>query len=150
MKPRLLPLYLFLACALSTALTPAVLANELPDLGDVAQADMSPALEKRIGEQVLNEIRRDSTWLGDAEVNAYLIRLGNRLAAQSDEARLNVELFALRDPTLNAFAVPGGVIGVHTGLILAAESESELASVMAHEISHVTQHHQARMINKAG
>lgn len=150
MKPRLLPLYLFLACALSTALTPAVLANELPDLGDVAQADMSPALEKRIGEQVLNEIRRDPAWLGDAEVNAYLLRLGNRLAAQSDEARLNVELFALRDPMLNAFAVPGGVIGVHTGLILAAESESELASVMAHEISHVTQHHQARMINKAG
>ena len=88
--------------------------------------------------------------LGDAEVNAYLLRLGNRLAAQSDEARLNVELFALRDPMLNAFAVPGGVIGVHTGLILAAESESELASVVAHEISHVTQHHQARMLNKAG
>ena len=146
MNLRLLPLCLALACAMS----PPLLADDLPDLGDIAQADMSPALERRIGEQVLNEIRHDPSWLGDAEVNAYLTRLGNRLAGHSDETRLKLELFALRDPTLNAFAVPGGVIGVHTGLILAAESESELASVIAHEISHLTQHHQARMMNKAG
>lgn len=146
MKRPLLPLCLVLACAMPLPL----LADGLPDLGDVAQADMSPALERRIGEQVLNEIRRDPSWLGDAEVNAYLNRLGNRLAGNSEETRLKVELFALKDASLNAFAVPGGVIGVHTGLILAAESESELASVIAHEISHLTQHHQARMMNKAG
>lgn len=146
MKPRLLPLCLILACAMPLPLR----ADDLPDLGDIAQADMSPALERRIGEQVLNEIRHDPSWLGDAEVNAYLNRLGNRLARNSEDPQLKLELFALRDPTLNAFAVPGGVIGVHTGLILAAESESELASVIAHEISHLTQHHQARMMSKAG
>ncbi|HEY8856477.1 MAG TPA: M48 family metalloprotease [Rugosibacter sp.] len=146
MKPRLLSLCLVLACAIPLPLR----ADDLPDLGDVAQADMSPALERRIGEQVLNEIRHDPAWLGDAEVNAYLNRLGNRLARNSEDPQLKLELFALRDPTLNAFAVPGGVIGVHTGLILAAESESELASVIAHEISHLTQHHQARMMSKAG
>ncbi|MCK9991438.1 MAG: beta-barrel assembly-enhancing protease [Rugosibacter sp.] len=150
MKPRLLSLQLFLACALSFSIPQPLRANGLPDLGDVAQADMSPALEKRIGEQVLNALRHDPSWLGDEEVNAYLNRLGNRLASHSEETRLTVSLFALRDSSLNAFAVPGGVIGVHTGLILAAESESELASVLAHEISHVTQHHQARMISKAG
>jgi predicted Zn-dependent protease len=127
-----------------------LLADDLPDLGDIAQIDFSPALERRIGEQVLNEVRRDPAWLGDAEVNAYLNRLGSRLIAASEEKWLKLTLFALRDSTLNAFAVPGGVIGVHTGLILAAESESELASVIAHEISHLTQHHQARLMNKAG
>lgn len=150
MKPRLHPLQLLLVCALSLSVLQPLRADDLPDLGDVAQADMSPALEKRIGEQVLNELRHDPSWLGDEEVNAYLNRLGNRLASHSEEAGLTLSLFALRDPSLNAFAVPGGVIGVHTGLILAAETESELAAVLAHEISHITQHHQARMVSKAG
>jgi predicted Zn-dependent protease len=125
-------------------------AEGLPDLGDVAQVDMSPMLERRIGEQVMRQIRADASWLGDEEVNAYLDRLGNRLAAHIEGPGQRFELFALRDPTLNAFALVGGYLGVHTGLMLAAESESELASVLAHEISHVTQRHQARMMNKAG
>ncbi len=138
-------------CLLLTFVLPApVLADGLPDLGDVSQGDMSPAMERRIGEQVMHEIRRDPAWLGDPEVNAYLNRLGNGLARHSEGPSQGFELFALRDPTLNAFALLGGFIGVHTGLILAADSESELASVLAHEISHITQHHQARMMNKAG
>ncbi|WP_310449691.1 M48 family metalloprotease [Sulfuritalea sp.] len=125
-------------------------ADGLPDLGEAAQAEFSPAMERRIGESVMLDIRRDPAWLDDPEVNSYLNRLGNRLAAQSAEARQEFEFFALRDTTLNAFAMPGGFIGVHTGLILAAASESELASVLAHEISHVTQRHLARLVNKSG
>lgn len=125
-------------------------ADGLPDLGEAAQVEFSPAMERRIGESVMLDIRRDPTWLDDPEVNSYLNRLGNRLAAQSMEARQEFEFFALRDTTLNAFAMPGGFIGVHTGLILAAASESELASVLAHEISHVTQRHLARLVNKSG
>ena len=125
-------------------------ADGLPDLGEAAQAEFSPALERRIGESVMLDIRRDPTWLDDPEVTSYLNRLGNRLAAQSMEARQEFEFFALRDTTLNAFAMPGGFIGVHTWLILAAASESELASVLAHEISHVTQRHLARLVNKSG
>lgn len=125
-------------------------ADGLPDLGEAAQAEFSPAMERRIGESVMLDIRRDPAWLDDPEVNSYLNRLGNRLAAQSAEARQEFEFFALRDSTLNAFAMPGGFIGVHTGLILAAASESELASVLAHEISHVTQRHLARLVNKSG
>lgn len=125
-------------------------ADGLPDLGEAAQAEFSPAMERRIGESVMLDIRRDPAWLDDPEVTSYLNRLGNRLAAQSMEARQEFEFFALRDTTLNAFAMPGGFIGVHTGLILAAASESELASVLAHEISHVTQRHLARLVNKSG
>ena len=125
-------------------------ADGLPDLGEAAQAEMSPAAERRIGESVMLEIRRDPAWLDDPEVNGYLNRLGGRLAAQSEESRQEFEFFALKDPMLNAFALPGGYVGVHTALILSATSESELASVLAHEISHVTQHHMARLVNKAG
>jgi predicted Zn-dependent protease len=130
-------------------LAPAVLAEGLPDLGEAAQADLPPQMEKRIGESVMREIRlREPTYLDDPEITGYLNRLGRRLAAKSEETKQDFEFFALRDSTLNAFAMPGGYIGVHTGLILAAQSESELASVLAHEISHVTQRHLARMVAK--
>ncbi|MCX7163143.1 MAG: M48 family metalloprotease [Betaproteobacteria bacterium] len=129
---------------------PLSVAEGLPDLGEAAQAEFSPAMERRIGESVMLEIRRDPAWIDDPEISSYLNRLGNRLSAQSEESRQEFEFFALRDSTLNAFAMPGGYIGVHSGLILAASSESELASVLAHEISHVTQHHMARLMNKSG
>lgn len=150
MKPHPLVRPLILSLLLTFAVPPPAMAEGLPDLGEAAQIDLSPAMERHIGEAAMNEIRRDPAWLGDPEINAYLNRLGNRLAAQSEESHQSFELFALHDMTLNAFAMPGGFIGVHTGLILAAESESELASVLAHEISHVTQHHLARLVNKSG
>ncbi|HZV55294.1 MAG TPA: M48 family metalloprotease [Rhodocyclaceae bacterium] len=135
--------------ALMLASTPVVLAEGLPDLGEAAQADLSPQMEKRIGESIMRDIRlREPSYVDDPEVIGYLNRLGRRLASQSDEVRQDFEFFALRDATLNAFAMPGGYIGVHTGLILSAQSESELASVLAHEISHVTQRHLARMVSK--
>lgn len=149
MKLHPLSRALILACGIFSS-PPLSVAEGLPDLGESAQTEFSPAVERRIGESIMLEIRRDPAWLNDPEVNSYLNRVGNRLSAQSDEARQEFEFFALRDPTLNAFAMPGGYIGVHTGLILAAASESELASVLAHEISHVTQHHLARLMNKSG
>jgi beta-barrel assembly-enhancing protease len=131
------------------ALAPAAVAEGLPDLGDVAQVDLSPQAERQIGTSIFREIRlREPSYLDDPEVAGYLNRLGTRLAAHSGEARQEFQFFVLRDPTLNAFAMPGGFIGVHTGLITAAQSESELASVIAHEISHVTQRHLARMVGK--
>ena len=149
MKPHSLGRALILGLAIVSA-PPLSVAEGLPDLGEAAQGEFSPAMERRIGESVMLEIRRDPAWLDDPEVSAYLNRLGSRLSAQSEESRQDFEFFALRDSTLNAFAMPGGYIGVHSGLILAAASESELASVLAHEISHVTQHHLARLINKSG
>lgn len=148
---KLAPLALATILAMGAGVwTLPTVAEGLPDLGEAAQAEMSPAAERRIGESVMLEIRRDPAWLDDPEINGYLNRLGGRLAAQSEESRQEFEFFALKDPMLNAFAMPGGFVGVHTALILSAASESELASVLAHEISHVTQHHMARLVNKAG
>ncbi|CAB1368596.1 conserved protein of unknown function [Denitratisoma oestradiolicum] len=145
-KALLLPLMISLA--LAPVQLPA-LADGLPDLGEVAQVDFSPMLERRIGMSVMNDIRlKEPSYLDDPELEDYLSRLGKRLAANVDGARQDFEFFVLKDSSLNAFAMPGGYIGVHTGLILAAESESELASVLGHEISHVTQHHLARLMNK--
>ncbi len=124
---------------------PAALAQGLPDLGDPSQVTLSPDQERRIGEEIMREIRADPAYLDDAEITDYLNALGYRLASGSG-TRQEFEFFAVRDSAINAFALPGGFIGVHTGLLVASQSESELASVLAHEIAHVTQKHLARMI----
>ena len=93
------------------------------------------------------QIRASKQYLDDAEINDYLNQLGGKLVENSPEPSLDFEFFAVDDNNVNAFALPGGFIGVNTGLILITQSESELASVLAHEISHVTQHHLARMID---
>lgn len=127
---------------------PGVLADGLPDLGEASQSVFSPQTERRIGEAIMHDVHRDSSLVNDAELTDYLNNLGYRLVAASAENRQDFEFFVLRDNTLNAFALPGGFIGVHTGLILAAQSESELAAVLGHEIAHVTQRHLARIIAK--
>ncbi|HEY5993686.1 MAG TPA: M48 family metalloprotease [Gallionellaceae bacterium] len=134
----LLPLLLLAA--------PAPAADTLPDLGDPSQEVLSPEQERQIGEQAMIELRADKSFLDDAEVNDYLNWLGDKLVANSSEPGLDFEFFALHDRNINAFAMPGGFVGVNTGLILTTRSESELASVLAHEVSHVTQHHLARMM----
>lgn len=122
------------------------LASELPDLGESSQAVFSSQQERRIGESIMADIRVSRDLMADVEVTDYLNALGARLVANSQDSARSFEFFVLHDNTLNAFALPGGFIGVHTGLILSAQSESELASVLAHEISHVTQRHLARVI----
>jgi len=121
-------------------------ADGLPDLGELERGGLSLQAERRLGEKIMLDLRRDPAYVVDAEVADYIDRLGQRLASQVEGgARQPLEFFVVRDATINAFALPGGFIGMHTGLILAARSESELAGVLAHEISHVTQSHLARM-----
>jgi predicted Zn-dependent protease len=122
------------------------LADELPDLGDASQSALSPVQERRLGEGIMAEIRSNPAYLDDPEVTDYLNALGYRLVANSPDPAGPFEFFAISDGSINAFALPGGFVGVNTGLLLAAQSESELASVLAHEIAHVTQRHIARMI----
>jgi len=125
---------------------PGALAQGLPDLGDVAQAGFTPLQERRLGEAIMRQIRADRDYYDDAEATDYINTLGNRLASRSTESRQDFEFFLIRDSQINAFALPGGFIGVNTGLLLAAQAESEVAGVMAHEIAHVTQRHIARML----
>jgi predicted Zn-dependent protease len=122
-------------------------ADGLPDLGDSSQEMISPQQERRIGEQSMFQIRADKNYLDDVEISDYLNQLGDLLVANCPEPAMDFEFFAIHDNAINAFAMPGGFVGVNTGLILLAENESELASVLSHEISHVTQHHFARMIS---
>lgn len=127
---------------------PSDLHQDLPELGDYSQTVMSAQDEQRIAAQILREVAVSDEVLQDVEVVDYLQALGNRLAAASDDQQQTFNFFVVKDPSINAFAMPGGVIGVHTGLFLASNSESELASVLGHEIGHVTQHHLARMLAK--
>ena len=120
--------------------------SSLPDLGDISQTVLSPQDEQRIAEQILREVVISNDVLQDIEVTDYLQNLGNRLGAASFDSQQKFHFFVVQDNSINAFAMPGGVIGVHTGLVLASNSESELASVLGHEIGHVTQHHLARML----
>lgn len=124
----------------------AIWANELPELGDIAQTVLTPLQEKAIAEEIMREVATSDQVIQDPEINDYLQMLGTRLVANSPNKGQKFNFFVVEDRSINAFAMPGGVIGVHTGLILAANAESELASVLGHEIGHVTQHHLARML----
>ncbi len=120
--------------------------DNLPRIGAAAADELSPQTERDIGEAIRRDFRQQGLLVEDPEVVDYLNQLGDRLGATGPAAGYSFEFFAVRDATLNAFAVPGGFIGVHTGLVIAAANESELASVLAHEMGHVTQRHIARML----
>src|SRR2546426_3596390 len=138
-----------LVCLGLALLVPQANAQALPELGDTSGALLSPYLERKIGEQAMQEIRqRDQRFLDDPELTEYVNEIGRRIVAASPEARQDFDFFLVRDNTINAFAMPGGFVGVHTGLLLAAQTESELAGVLAHEVAHVTQHHIARLLGK--
>lgn len=141
-----------LALGLSSALAQGKIEAPLPDLGDTSRVDLSPIMERRVGEEVMNDIRRNRDYLDDDILLGYLNDFGNTLLTARPDARgeagYDFFFFAVRDPMLNAFALPGGFIAVHSALILAAQSESELASVLGHEIGHVAQRHIARMLGQ--
>lgn len=130
----------------SMLVSPMAVPNELPELGDISATVLSPLQEQAIAEQILREVAVSDDVLKDVEITDYLQTLGAKLATNGPDKRQKFNFFVVQDNSINAFAMPGGVIGVHTGLILGANSESELASVLGHEIGHVTQRHLARML----
>ncbi|OZI24584.1 peptidase [Bordetella genomosp. 7] len=134
-----------LSVALALPVAPAVgQPVGLPSMGAASSADLPPALERQLGEAIMAQGRRDPTYINDPELNQYLTTMAHRLAAYAPGALPDIEVFGVRDPEINAFAMPGGFIGVNSGLIVGASSESELAAVLAHEIGHVAQRHIAR------
>jgi predicted Zn-dependent protease len=132
-------------------------AIRLPNLGD--GADLPLGVERRLGESIAREIYRDPDYLDDPVLGDYVQSIWQPLLASARQrGELTPELeqqFAwdvalIRDRSINAFALPGGYLGVHLGLITAVQSGDELASVLAHELSHVTQRHIARMMAQQG
>jgi beta-barrel assembly-enhancing protease len=128
--------------------TPLPAAESLPDLGDASQSALSPLQERQLGEQIMRQVRSSRQYMDDPDVTDYINALGYRLVANCPNPAQQFQFFLMEDASINAFALPGGFVGVHTGLITTAQSESELAAVLAHEISHVTQHHIARLFQQ--
>ena len=126
-----------------------VSASNLPDIGNSAELLMSPEDEKRIGLEFMRQVRHQLKLEDDVSSNEYIQNLGNKLASQIDTRDQTFTFFIISNPTINAFAGPGGFIGVHTGLIFSAKTEGELASVLAHEIAHVTQRHLLRSMESS-
>jgi predicted Zn-dependent protease len=125
---------------------PSQVTNELPDMGSPEAGVISHSDERQLGAMVVQELRDQNGLIEDPEISEYLNSIGDRLAAQSPDGAQGFQFYVVKDGAINAFAVPGGFVFINYGLILTTSTESELASVMGHEIAHVTQHHIARQI----
>ena len=134
---------------LSLAIATAAYAN-LPTLGDPTLDSFSSKQERQLGLAFYRSLRANLPFIDDLQINYYLNSLGQRLASHSDSAGDHFHFFIIKAPTINAFAGPAAYIGIHTQLILEAGNESQLASVMAHEIAHVSQRHLARAFDNSG
>ena len=120
----------------------------LPDLGSPADAVLSKNAEAQLGRAIMRQIRASGQLVEDPQITEYVNEIGHRIAAQANfDGNHEFTFFVVDDPTINAFALPGGFIGVHTGLLDATRNEDELAGVLAHEVAHVTQRHIARAIH---
>jgi predicted Zn-dependent protease len=120
----------------------------LPELGDSSATSLTPEQERQIGSEVVRRMRQAGYIISDPLIATYVEQVGRSLAEHT-QSEHKFTFFVVDASSINAFALPGGYIGIHSGLILASQSESELASVMAHEIAHVTQHHLARGVEQA-
>jgi predicted Zn-dependent protease len=146
-RPGLLARIFICVATCLVAVIPAQADTEdLPDIGSPADAILSRQLEAQIGRQVYYSLLQTGTVITDPEIQEYIQDLGMRLAAYAGIDGQRFQFFVVDSPVINAFALPGGYVGMHTGLILATANESELAGVVAHEISHVTQRHIARAV----
>lgn len=130
-----------------------VIANSLPALGD--GSDITLSAERQLGDRIVRELYRDPDYLEDPILDEYLQSIWQPLVKGAQARgemtpelleRFAWKIFIGRDRSINAFALPGGYLGVHLGLISVVNTQDELASVMAHELSHVTQRHIARSI----
>lgn len=123
--------------------------STLPEMGSSSGQTMTPAQERELGSLIMLDVYQYLPVNQDPYLEQYIQQLGQILVSNSPDGGGSYHFFILNDPTINAFALPGGYIGVHSGLFLQTRTESELAAVLAHEISHVAQHHIARMFEKA-
>ena len=139
---------LITACVMMIILPLIGLSSTLPNIGSSSGTTISSVQEQELGKEFMQMIRQAAPLLDDPVVVSYIQQLGHCLVSHSNKPNQAFYFFVVRDNSINAFAGPSGYVGVNTGLILATQSEGELAAVMSHEISHVTQRHIARMIGQ--
>ena len=123
--------------------------SELPELGDSATLFLSPVQEAAVGKIFYRSLVADPLYVSDYELRDYMQNLGLDVGKYADLRGIPLTFSLVKDNNLNAFAVPGGYITFNTGLLMATDSESELASVVGHEIAHLTQRHLPRLLAKA-
>ena len=121
---------------------------DLPDIGANPIGSVSTREEYRLGQTWLRLFRRQSPIDSEPVVNYYVKSLLAKLAGHSALNQQKLSLVIVNNPTINAFAVPGGIIGVHTGLFIFAENEQQFASVLSHELAHLSQRHYARAVQQ--
>jgi predicted Zn-dependent protease len=148
-KPSLLSVSLALALFASLPQAADVEKIELPDMGDSTGTLISPAQEKELGAAFFRQLHAQVEISEDIEIQQYIQEVGRKLVLNSDAPNNPFYFFVVLEDSINAFAGPGGYIGINSGLILMTEAESELTSVMAHEIAHVTQRHLYRAFEAA-
>ena len=131
-----------------TALTGVAHAYDtpLPDIGSSAGTVASPEEQRQYGFYMLHELRNQQMVLDDELLTDYLNTVGYQLVSFSPKTSQPFTFFVMRDREINAFALPGGFVGVNSGLITMTRTEDELAAVLAHEVSHVTQNHLIRAV----
>ncbi|MFY8275456.1 M48 family metalloprotease [Pseudoalteromonas sp. SSDWG2] len=142
---------MLLCCAVfSSAFIPAKAKSnfELPDLGTSALQALPFEKERAIGEVMMMQVRGTSPVINDPVLDEYISTLGNQLVSHANDVRFPFSFFIINNQDINAFAFYGGHVGIHTGLIAQADNESQLASVLGHEIAHVTQRHLARRLQQ--
>ena len=132
-----------------TSLTLPSFAAPLPDLGDASSAIVSPDQEYRLGRAWLRQLRAQVPLIHDPLIYDYLYNLVYRLASASDIERPDIALVVINNAAINAFAVPGGVMGLNGGLLLNARTEDEVGGVIAHELAHLSQRHFARGVERS-
>lgn len=123
--------------------------NSLPEIGTVGAQALSIAQEKQYGDAYMRAMRASSPIVQDPLLEDYINQLGHRLVAHADNVHLSFHFFLINDASINAAAFLGGYVKVNTGTVVMARTQSELAAVLAHEISHVTQRHIARSLEKS-
>jgi len=148
MQPTVKKLLILLTLIIVPWLSTSLANNriKLPDIGSSSGIIISTQIEKKLGKLFIRSIRRSVPLIEDPEINEYIQTLGNRIAKASEQPDRYFHFFGVADRRINAFAGPDANIGINAGLIMATETESELASVFAHEVGHVTQHHLQRSI----
>ena len=135
-----------LACTFMAGFPARANEPQLPNMGSSAGAIASPEEQRQYGFYMLHELRNQNQVLDDALLDEYINMIGYRLVAYSQKSDQPFTFFIVRDTSINAFALPGGFVGVNAGLITTTSNENELAAVLAHEISHVTQQHLVRAV----
>lgn len=149
MVARILPIFACCLTLLFSSVSISYADSGLPSLGDTTSGVVSPEKEHQLGRAWLQNLRSKVRTISDPELKAYVENLVYRLVGTSQVQDRRLEIVIIDSPELNAFAVPGGIIGINAGLLLYAKTEQQFSSVLAHELAHLSQRHFARGIEAA-